>query len=123
MAGGSPYPSLARLQGADLLTRASKTPTRAPDPAARRPSELRLRTGRHDHQCQPPFRIPLAASVCRMAAELVTCIVTTTLDFIRPGATGSDCRNALTCEKQTQRDRLRQNRRAWHAEGQGFESP
>jgi hypothetical protein len=52
----------------------------------------------------------------------VTNLVTTCPVSARPSTTASDCRNALTCENQTQQDYLRRIRDAWHAEGQEFES-
>jgi hypothetical protein len=46
----------------------------------------------------------------------VTNPVPTTPVSARPSPTPSDCRNALNCEKQTQRDCLRRSRGAWHAD-------
>jgi hypothetical protein len=43
-------------------------------------------------------------------------------DFARLSKTSPDTKPALICSNQTQRDAVRRNRVAWHAEGQGFES-
>ncbi len=44
-------------------------------------------------------------------------------DFARPSQTSPDTKPALICGNRTQRDTVRRNQDAWHAEGQGFESP
>jgi len=44
-------------------------------------------------------------------------------DFARRSETSPDIKVALECGNRTQRDVIRRNRHAWHAEGQGFESP
>src|SRR5215468_525523 len=61
---------------------------------------------------------PLAGRTGRQ----VTNQVTTAPDNARSGETSSDAARGLACGNRTQRDALRQNRAAWHAEGQGFES-
>jgi hypothetical protein len=53
----------------------------------------------------------------------VTKEVTTGPDNAKPGQTSSDTTHGLTCDNRPQRDTVRRNRAARHAEGQGFESP
>jgi hypothetical protein len=55
--------------------------------------------------------------------EPVTYQVTTASSNSRRSATCSDTDTLLTCRNPTQLDIVRRNRRAWHARGQGFESP
>jgi hypothetical protein len=58
-----------------------------------------------------------------MALDPVTNQVTTTPDRARRSTTRSDTGVFLTCSNSTWRDAIRRNRQAWHARGQGFESP
>ena len=53
----------------------------------------------------------------------VTNQVTTTPGNTRRSATFSDTDIRLACSNRTQHDAVRRNRQAWHARGQGFESP
>jgi hypothetical protein len=57
------------------------------------------------------------------AAGPVTNQVTTTPGSARRSTTRSDTDIFLTCGNPTQLDIVRRNRQAWHARGQGFESP
>lgn len=41
---------------------------------------------------------------------------------VRSSETSPDTATTLICSNRTQRDAVRQNRAAWHAEGRGFES-
>jgi hypothetical protein len=59
----------------------------------------------------------------RVRSLLVTNQVTTTSDSAGPSTTRSDTDIFLTCGNPTQRDVIRRIRQAWHARGQGFESP
>jgi hypothetical protein len=47
----------------------------------------------------------------------------TTPDFPGLSQTSPDIRATLNCGNRTQHDIVRRNPAAWHAEGQGFESP
>jgi hypothetical protein len=49
--------------------------------------------------------------------------VPTPPDFPGPSQTSPDIRAALNSGNRTQHDIVRRNPAAWHAEGQGFESP
>jgi adenylate cyclase, class 2 len=49
--------------------------------------------------------------------------VPTPPDVAGPHQTSPDIQDALNCSNQTQCDVVRRNPAAWHAEGQGFESP
>jgi hypothetical protein len=57
------------------------------------------------------------------SSEPVTYQVPTRQGFRRPSTTAPDACRALSCGNQTVLDHLRRNSSAWHAEGQGFESP
>jgi len=49
--------------------------------------------------------------------------VTTTPGSGRRSATQLNADNVLACSNPTRSDPARRDRQAWHAEGQGFESP
>ena len=57
------------------------------------------------------------------SGKQVTIQVTTAPGNARPGGTSSEGTLGLVCANRTQGDAVRWNRAAWHAEGQGFESP
>ena len=57
------------------------------------------------------------------AAGPVTSQVTTASGSARRSAARSDAGIFLTCGNPTQLDIVRRDRQAWHARGQGFESP
>jgi hypothetical protein len=68
-------------------------------------------------------RVPGQVGLGLEDRKQVTNQVTTASGNGRPGETSSDATPGLACANRTQRDALRRNRAAWHAEGQGFESP
>src|SRR5262249_11055401 len=96
----------------------SSPPTRPPQPPANQPPN-------------PPTPSPTtlrAAGCCRLPGKGSTFgpepnQVPTLLDSARPSETSRDTKPALNCGKWTLHDAVRRNQHAWHAEGQGFESP